>query len=148
MRTTRGVSPSPIHRPHAAESKRRAGCGRLGGAGLLGVLLLPAVFAAAGPPPPPDWQPVPPDAVYVPAPAVIVEPVPVVVYRSPPPPAPPPPLPTALKVVYAPFYVAALTIRYGLYYGIFVPLEVFGRTLAYGFEGGVDEPEGDKEGQR
>jgi len=114
---------------------------------MLGALLLLAGFAAASTQHPPDWQPAPPDAVYAPAPAVIVEPVPAVVYTRPPPPAPPP-LPTALKVVYAPFYVAALTIRYGLYYGIVVPLEVFGRTLAYGFEGGVDEPEGNKEGQR
>ena len=43
---------------------------------------------------------------------------------------------------------AALAIRYGLYYGLVVPLEVFGRTLAYGFEGGVDEAEGDKEGKQ
>jgi hypothetical protein len=105
-------------------------------AGLLGVLLLPAAVAAAGPPPPPDWRP-----------AVLVEPMPAVVYVEPVP-APPPPLPMALRIVYAPFYVAALTIRYGLYYGIVVPLEVFGRTLAYGFEGGVDEPGGNKEGQR
>jgi hypothetical protein len=77
--------------------------------------------------------------VYGPVvPAVVYEPVP-----SP----PPRPLPTALKVIYAPFYVAALTLRYGLYYGIVVPLEVFGRTLAYGYEGGVDDPGADKEGQ-
>jgi len=121
---------------------------KLGRAGFLGVLLLPAAIAAAGPPPPPDWQPAPPDAVYAPARTVVVAPMPAVVYVEPTPPAPPPPLPTALKVVYAPFYVAALTIRYGLYYGIVVPLEVFGRTLAYGFEGGVGDPEGNKEGQR
>ena len=119
---------------------------RLRRAGFVGALLLPAALAAAAPPPPPDWRPAPPDAVYAPTPAVIVEPA--VVYARPTPPPPPPPLPTALKVVYAPFYVAALTIRYGLYYGIVVPLEVFGRTLAYGFAGGVADPEGNKEGQR
>jgi hypothetical protein len=148
MRTTRGVFPNPMMPPHAAASKRRTVLPRLRWASLLGAFLVSAGLAAAGPPPPPGWRPVPPDAVYVPAPAVIVEPVPAVVYTSPPPPEPPPPLPAALRVVYAPFYVAALTIRYGLYYGIFVPLEVFGRTLAYGFEGGVDEPEGSVEGQR
>ena len=116
-------------------------------AGFLGALLLPAALAAAAPPPPPDWQSAPPDAVYAPPPAVIVGPAPAVVYVEPIPPPPPRPLPTALKIVYAPFYVAALTIRYGLYYGIVVPLEVFGRTLAYGFEGGVDDREGKKEGQ-
>ena len=46
-----------------------------------------------------------------------------------------------MRVVYAPFYAAGLVIRYGLYYGVVVPLEVFGRTLAYGVEGGVDEPD-------
>jgi hypothetical protein len=147
MGNTRGVSPSSDDRPHAAGSKQPSVVSRLRRAGLAGVLLVPAALAAAGPPPPPDWQPVPPDAAYVPGPAVVLGPVPAVVY-SPPPPAPPPPLPTALKVVYAPFYVAALTIRYGLYYGIFVPLEVFGRTLAYGFEGGVAEPGADKEGKQ
>lgn len=121
---------------------------RLCRAGFVAALLLPAALAAAGPPTPPDWRPAPPDAVYAPPPAVVVQPVPAVVYVGPPPPPPPPPLPTALRIVYAPFYVAALTIRYGLYYGIVVPLEVFGRTLAYGFEGGVADPEGNKEGQR
>jgi hypothetical protein len=137
----------------AAESKGREVFTMLRRAGFLGALLLPAAIAAAGPPPPPDWQPAPPNAVYAPPPAaipptVIVGAMPAVVYVAPTPPPPPGPLPTALKIVYAPFYVAALTIRYGLYYGIVVPLEVFGRTLAYGFEGGVGDPEGNKEGQR
>ena len=64
-------------------------------------------------------------------------------------PLPPPrPIPVALRVVYAPFYVAGLTIRYGLYYGIVVPLEVFGRALTFGYEGGVDDREGNKDGHR
>lgn len=83
------------------------------------------------------------EVVYAPAPAVVyVEPLPL-----PPPPAPRP-LPVALRVVYAPFYVAGLTIRYGLYYGIVVPLEVFGRALTFGYAGGVDDPGGNKDGQR
>jgi len=115
---------------------------------LASLLLVGPTPASAGPPPPPDWLPAPaPEVVYgPPAPAVVVAPAPAVVYVDPPPPPdPPPPLPTALRVVYAPFYVAALAIRYGLYYGLVVPLEVFGRTLAYGFEGGVAEA--DKEGK-
>lgn len=120
---------------------------RLAPAGACVALLLSGAIAGAGPPPPPDWRPVEPVPVAVPPPVVVYGPVvPAVVYG--PVPSPPPrPLPTALKVIYAPFYVAALTLRYGLYYGIVVPLEVFGRTLAYGFEGGVDDPDADKEGQ-
>jgi hypothetical protein len=110
--------------------------------------LLWSSVAAAGPPPPPDWRPAPAPAPVVGPPAVVYGPaVPAVVYAPVPLPSPPPPpLPTALKVLYAPFYVAALTLRYGLYYGVVVPLEVFGRTLAYGVEGGVDDPGSDKEG--
>ena len=77
--------------------------------------------------------------------------MPAVVYAAPvpySPPPPPPPLPTPLRVIYAPFYVAGLSIRYGLYYGIVVPLEVFGRALAHGFEGGVESPESNKDGKR
>ena len=115
---------------------------RLPGAFAVCALLLSG-SAAAGPPPPPDWRPASPEVVYAPVPAVVyAEPVP----YSPPP--PPPPLPTPLRIIYAPFYVAGLSIRYGLYYGIVVPLEVFGRALAYGFSGGVDGPEGNKDGQR
>jgi hypothetical protein len=43
-----------------------------------------------------------------------------------------------MRVVYAPFYAAGLIVRYGLYYCIIVPFEVFGRALSYGVEGGVD----------
>ena len=79
-------------------------------------------------PPPPPGAPPPPPSVYVPAPAP-----PVVVG----PPAPPP-LPIAVRIIYAPFYATGLVLRYGLYYGIVMPFEVLGRTLAYGVEGGVD----------
>jgi hypothetical protein len=64
---------------------------------------------------------------------VVVAPVPVVVA-----PDPPPPLPLAMRVIYAPFYAAGLALRYGVYYVIVAPLEVFGRTLTYGVEGGVE----------
>jgi hypothetical protein len=40
--------------------------------------------------------------------------------------------------VYAPFYAAGLILRYGFYYGLVAPLEVFGRALSYGVEGGAD----------
>lgn len=43
-----------------------------------------------------------------------------------------------MRVVYAPFYAAGLILRYGFYYGIIAPFEVFGRALSYGVEGGVD----------
>lgn len=61
-------------------------------------------------------------------------------YPPPPPPrvAPPPPLSPVMRAVYAPFYAAGLVLRYGLYYGIVAPLEVFSRTLSYGVEGGVE----------
>jgi hypothetical protein len=51
----------------------------------------------------------------------------------------PPPLSPAMRVIYAPFYVAGLAIRYGVYYVIVAPLEVFGRALNYGVEGGVSK---------
>jgi hypothetical protein len=52
----------------------------------------------------------------------------------------PPPLPLALRIVYAPFYAAGLVLRYGVYYLLVAPFEVFGRTVAYGAEGGVEAP--------
>jgi hypothetical protein len=54
--------------------------------------------------------------------------------------APPPPLSPLMRAVYAPFYVAGLVIRYGVYYVVIAPLEVFSRTIAYGAEGGVAPP--------
>src|SRR5262249_58126960 len=55
-------------------------------------------------------------------------------------PPPPRPLSDAAKVVYAPFYLAGLTLRYGLYYLFIAPFEVFGRALSYGVSGGVEHP--------
>jgi len=40
-------------------------------------------------------------------------------------------------VAYAPFYAAGLVVRYGLYYVVVAPFEVFARALSYGHEGGV-----------
>jgi len=54
--------------------------------------------------------------------------------------APPPPLSPVVRAIYAPFYVAGLVVRYGLYYAIVAPLEVFGRTVTYGAKGGVESP--------
>jgi hypothetical protein len=45
-----------------------------------------------------------------------------------------------MRALYAPFYAAGLAIRYGVYYVFVAPLEVFGRALDYGVEGGVEPP--------
>ena len=52
----------------------------------------------------------------------------------------PPPLSPVARAVYAPFYVAGLAVRYGFYYLVVAPLEVFNRTVAYGAAGGVEWP--------
>ncbi|HEY8153548.1 MAG TPA: hypothetical protein VII72_05405 [Myxococcota bacterium] len=83
--------------------------------------------ASQGPPPPPDYG-APPPPVYAPAPGPPA-------YH--PQPKPPPPLPVAMRVIYAPFYLTGLILRYGVYYVFVAPLEVLGRTLGYGVEGGV-----------
>jgi hypothetical protein len=44
-----------------------------------------------------------------------------------------------MRVIYAPFYATGLVLRYGLYYGLVAPIEVFSRALTFGVEGGVDE---------
>jgi hypothetical protein len=43
-----------------------------------------------------------------------------------------------VRVLYAPFYVTGLVLRYGVYYLLVAPFEVLGRTPGYGPEGGVD----------
>jgi hypothetical protein len=43
-----------------------------------------------------------------------------------------------MRAIYAPFYVAGLVVRYGVYYVIVAPIEVFARTINYGAEGGVE----------
>ena len=87
-----------------------------------------------------DGPPAPPYPAYPPPPPV--RPAPAPRYVPPPPPriAPPPPLSPLIRVVYAPFYVAGLIVRYGVYYVIVAPLEVFGRTVDYGAKGGVESP--------
>jgi len=45
-----------------------------------------------------------------------------------------------MRAIYAPFYAAGLVVRYGFYYLIVAPLEVFGRTVSYGASGGVEPP--------
>ncbi len=78
------------------------------------------------PPPPPVVRPVPPPPRYY--------------YPPPPRVAPPPPLSPVMRVIYAPFYAAGLIVRYGVYYVIVAPLEVFSRTVSYGAKGGVEAP--------
>ena len=103
-------------------------------AGTLALLLLaPSGLLATEPappyppPPPPVGRPVPPPPRR---------------YYYPPPPrvAPPPPLSPVMRVIYAPFYAAGLVVRYGVYYVIVAPLEVFSRTVSYGAQGGVEAP--------
>ena len=98
---------------------------------VLGLALSCAGLAAAAGPP---YPPYPPPAY---------PPPPVRAYRPPPPRvvAPPPPLSPAMRVLYAPFYAAGLVLRYGVYYVIVAPLEVFGRALDYGVDGGVERRE-------
>ncbi len=78
------------------------------------------------PPPPPVARPVPPPPRYY--------------YPPPPRVAPPPPLSPVMRVIYAPFYAAGLVVRYGVYYVLVAPLEVFSRTVSYGAKGGVEAP--------
>jgi hypothetical protein len=105
-------------------------------AALLAGLLVAGPALSGPPPPPPPGHGGPPPPVY----------------RDPPPvydPGPPPgrpaprPLPVAMRVIYAPFYVTGLILRYGVYYVLVAPLEVLGRTLDYGVEGGVEPDPGE-----
>lgn len=86
------------------------------------------------PPPPPDYHPPPPPPVVYPPPG----PPPVIIQPA------PPPLSPAMRIIYAPFYAAGLIVRYGFYYLIVAPFEVFGRALGYGVEGGVDKGDSDR----
>ena len=126
-------SPVRPRRTQSGPTLRRAALAALL-AGLLG-----AGPALAGPPPPP-----PPPGQGTPPPPVHRAPPPPVYVPSPPPgPSAPPPLPVAMRVIYAPFYVTGLILRYGVYYLLVAPLEVLGRTLDYGVEGGVERDPGD-----
>lgn len=128
-------------RERGASRSRRPWSWRAGVAALLaGALLSGPVLAGPppppssrhdeGPPPPPDWVPPPPACdPGVPPGCGHVH-------------ADPPPLPVAMRVAYAPFYVAGLVVRYGVYYVLIAPFEVLFRTIGYGVEGGV-EPDSD-----
>ena len=98
---------------------------------LLALVLVPRVVHAQPappyppyPPPPPRARPVPPRA-YPPPPPVVAE---------------PPPLSPVMRAIYAPFYVAGLVVRYGVYYVVVAPIEVFSRAVSYGAKGGVEPP--------
>ena len=104
-------------------------------AGTLALLLLvPSGLLAAEAEPAPPYPPPPPPVVR-PAP-----PPPRRYYPAPPRVAPPPPLSPVMRVIYAPFYAAGLVVRYGVYYVLVAPLEVFSRTVSYGAKGGVEAP--------
>lgn len=109
--------------------ERRVRC-RWGGSATAALLALSwlAGPALAGPPPPPTHRPPPPPVVVAPPPVVVAPPVV----------GAPPPLPIAMRVIYAPFYVAGLVVRYGVYYVLVAPFEVLFRTIDYGASGGVD----------
>ena len=98
---------------------------------LVGLLAMPGVVFADSPPPPyppyppPRTRPLPPRRTYPPPPPVV---------------EPPPPLSPVTRAIYAPFYAAGLIVRYGFYYLLVAPFEVFGRTVAYGVHGGVEPP--------
>jgi len=105
-------------------------------AGTLALLLLvPSGLLAAEPEPAPPYPP-PPPPVGRPVPP----PPPRHYYPPPPRVAPPPPLSPVMRVIYAPFYAAGLVVRYGVYYVLVAPLEVFSRTVSYGAKGGVEAP--------
>jgi len=92
------------------------------------VTLLAAPGISLAQPAPPYPPPPPPPRVVRP-------------YPPPPPPvAAPPPLSPVTRAIYAPFYVAGLVVRYGFYYVIIAPLEVFSRAVSYGVEGAVEPP--------
>jgi hypothetical protein len=92
------------------------------------------VRLAAAEPYPPYPPPRRPPAVQPPPPPVVMAPPPVTA---------PPPLPPLTRALYAPFWAAGLIVRYGVYYVVVAPLEVFARALSYGPEGGVDRPQDD-----
>jgi hypothetical protein len=107
--------------------------GRAIGAAMLAALLGAGAVRAEAPRPappyppypPPRARPLPPRRPYPPPPPVV---------------APPPPLSPVTRAIYAPFYAAGLVVRYGVYYVVVAPLEVFARTIAYGVKGGVEAP--------
>ena len=106
--------------------------------GTLVAFVMATSVAAGQPEPAPPYPPPPP-----PPPSRVQRPLPPPhPYYPPPPPivAAPPPLSPFMQALYAPFYVAGLVVRYGFYYLIVAPIEVFSRTVAYGARGGVEPP--------
>jgi hypothetical protein len=99
---------------------------RIAAAIVLGLAILAAPAGAAGPYPPypPYPQSAPPPQAAYPPPRV-VDPN-------------PPPLSPMMRAIYAPFYVTGLVLRYGVYYALVAPIEVFSRAMEYGVEGGVE----------
>ena len=101
---------------------------------VLAAVLVAAPVAAAGPYPPYPAPP-PPQGSYQNS------------YQGPYPQGPyppprvidpnPPPLSPMMRAIYAPFYVTGLVLRYGIYYTLVAPFEVFNRAITYGVEGGV-----------
>jgi hypothetical protein len=91
----------------------------------IAIVLSVSIASAAGPYPPYPPYPPPPPRYY--APPIVIDPT-------------PPPLSPLVRAIYAPFYAAGLVVRYGVYYLLVAPFEVFGRTVAYGVEGGVGHP--------
>ena len=101
------------------------------------VLSLGVGVAAAQPEPAPPYPlPPPPRTTTAQTPAPPRR-VPVVRVVDP----TPPPLSPVMRVIYAPFYVVGLVVRYGVYYGVVAPIEVLSRTITYGAEGGVERHE-------
>jgi hypothetical protein len=102
---------------------------------VLAAVLVAAPVAATGPYPPypPYPAPPPPQSSYQSS------------YQGPYPYPPPrvidpnpPPLSPMMRAIYAPFYVTGLVLRYGIYYTLVAPFEVFNRAITYGVEGGVE----------
>ena len=94
------------------------------------LITMAARLAAAQPEPAPPYPPPPPRA-YRPLPPPPPPPPPVVA---------PPPLSPLMRVIYAPFYAAGIVVRYGVYYLLVAPFEVFDRAVSYGAQGGVERP--------
>ena len=108
---------------------------------------LPTRGIAGGAEPAPPYPPYPPPPSASSPPRRMPPPRYAYPYAPPPPViAPPPPLSPVTRALYAPFYVAGLVVRYGFYYAVVAPLEVFSRTVTYGERGGVERrPDGASE---